>query len=162
MLYRFVAGETCLADTEIILGEIPVVMKLNVGSERLSLFLTKNRILVARVGKRAVGSEASFPAFAALSGPIEALFKWRRESSKKKNVESLSPEGILAADKDNFPIPYQQVVSVEIEKTEFTTRIMLLTTQDKMSFTTPLGFEKVLRLFREQVGEAKLRVKRTA
>jgi len=145
---------------EVVIGEIPVVTRLSVGSERLSLFLTSNRIIVARVGKRAVGSEASFPLFAILSGPIEGLFKWRRESSKKKTAASLSPEGILAADNDNFPIPYEQIVSVEVEQTMFTTRIMLLTTQDKMLFTTSLGFDKVLHLFREQVGGSKLKVRR--
>lgn len=145
---------------EDIVGEIPVTMRLSVGSERLSLFLTNSRIIVARVGKRAVGSQASFPLFAVLSAPFESLFKWRRESSKKKAAASLSPEGILAADKENFPIPYDQVVSLEVEKTIYTTKILLLTTQDKMSFTTPLAFEKVIGLLRGRVGDSKLIVKR--
>ncbi len=146
--------------SEVLVGEVPVVSSLNVGSERLTLFLTNTRIIVARVGKRAVGSQSSFPLFAALSAPIEGLFKWRKESSKKKTVSTLSPAGILAADKENFPIPYDQVVSVEIQKTEFTTRLMLLTTQDKLSFTTPLAFDKLLSLLRAQIGDQKLTVKR--
>src|SRR5712692_4704894 len=100
--------------SETVIGEVPVIMRLNVGSERLSLLFTSSRIIVARVGKRGAGGTASLPLWAMLSGGIEGLFKWRKEKAKKKAATALTPERILASDKDNFPVPYEEIVSVEL------------------------------------------------
>jgi hypothetical protein len=145
---------------EIVIGEVPVIMRLNVGSERLSLLFTSSRIIVARVGKRGAGSTASLPLWAMLSGGIEGLFKWRKEKAKKKAATVLTPERILAADKDNFPVPYEEIVSVELTLTDTgRTGMMILTRDDKFTFSTGLSFEKVSGLFREKLG-AKLLIKK--
>jgi hypothetical protein len=145
---------------EIVIGEVPVIMRLNVGSERLSLLFTSNRMIVARVGKRGAGSTASLPLWAMLSGGIEGLFKWRKEKAKKKAATVLTPERILAADKDNFPVPYEEIVSVELTLTDTgRTGMMILTRDDKFTFSTGLSFEKVSGLFREKLG-AKLLIKK--
>lgn len=135
-------------------------MKLSVGSERLGLLFTDSRLIVARVGKRGATSTASLPIWAALSGAIDGLLKWRKESSKKKAAAIMTPERILAADKDNFPVPYDQIVSVELTVTE-TGRIgiIILTRDDKFNFSTGLSSEKVLTLFRENLA-AKLSIKK--
>ncbi len=138
---------------EIVIGEVPVIMRLNVGSERLSLLFTSSRMIVARVGKRGAGSTASLPLWAMLSGGIEGLFKWRKESAKKRAATALTPEQILAADKDNFPVLYDEIVSVELTITDTgRTGIMMLTRDDKFTFSTGLSFEKVSGLFREKLG----------
>jgi hypothetical protein len=138
---------------EIVIGEVPVIMRLNVGSERLSLIFTSSRMIVARVGKRGAGSTASLPLWAMLSGGIEGLFKWRKEKAKKKAAATLTAERILAADRDNFPIAYDHIVSVELTITETgRTNMMILTRDDKLTFSTGLSFEKVSGLFREKVG----------
>jgi hypothetical protein len=148
-----------VGSSEIVVGEIPVSMRLNVGSEKLSLVLTESRMIVARVGKRGAGSTASLPLWAVLSGGIEGLFKWRKESAKKKATSSLTPEGILAADKDNFHVPLDHIVSVELTSTETgRTGIMILTRDDKFTFSTGVSFDKVSGLFRERVG-ARLLIK---
>jgi hypothetical protein len=148
------AGET-------VIGEVPVIMRLNVGSERLSLLFTSSRMIVARVGKRGAGSSASLPFWAVLSGGIEGLFKWRKESAKKKAASTLTPEGILAADKDNFPVAYDHIVSVELTSTATgRTGIMIVTRDDKFTFSTGLSLDKVSGLFRESVG-ARLLIKKT-
>lgn len=135
------------------IGEVPVVMRLNVGSERLSLVFTSSRMIVARVGKRGAGSTASLPLWAVLSGGIEGLFKWRKEKAKQKAAAVLTPELILASDKDNFPVPYDHIVSVELTTTETgRTTMVILTRDDKFTFSTGLSFEKVSGLFREKVG----------
>ena len=147
---------------ETVVGEVPVIMKLNVGSERLALVFTTTRIIVARVGKRGATSTASLPFWAGLSGGIDSLFKWRKESSRKKAAMVLTPERILAADKDNFPVPYDHVVSVELTVTDTgRTEMMILTRDDKLNFSSGLSSEKVVALFREMFG-AKLLIKRAA
>lgn len=139
--------------SETVIGEVPVVMKLDVGSERLDLVFTTNRIIVARVGKRGAGSVASLPLWAALSGGIEGLFKRRKESAKEKAAAGLSPARILAADKDNFPISYEEIVSVQLSKTETgRTEMIILTRNDKYSFSSGMTFDKVSDLFRDRVG----------
>jgi hypothetical protein len=139
--------------SENVIGEVPIVMKLNVGSERLDLVFTTHRIIVARVGKRGAGSVASLPLWAALSGGIDGLFRRRKESSKEKAAAILSPARILAADKDNFPISYEEIVSVELSRTETgRTEMIILTRNDKYSFTSPTTLDKVSELFRDKVG----------
>jgi len=146
---------------ESVIGEVPIIMRLNVGSERLSLLFTNSRMIVARVGKRGAGSTASLPLWAVLSGGIEGLFKWRKEKAKEKAATVLTPERILASDKDNFPVPYDHIVSVELTITETgRTGIMILTRDDKFTFSTGLSFEKVSDLFREKIG-TRLSIKRT-
>ena len=137
-----------------------MIMKLSVGSERLDLVFTSSRLIVARVGKRGATSAASLPIWAALSGGIDALFKRHKESSKRKAAAVLTPERILASDKENFPLPYDHVVSVELSLTETgRTEIMILTRDDKFNFSTGLSSQKVLALFQENLG-TKLSVKK--
>jgi hypothetical protein len=148
--------------TEVVIGEVPVIMKLSVGSERLALVFTSSRVIVARVGKRGAGSVASLPLWAVLSGGIEALFKRRKESGKEKAVAALSPARILAADKDNFPIGYDEIVTVELTRTEVgRTEMVILTRDDKYSFSTGITLDKVSELFREKIG-ARLLIKKVA
>ena len=145
---------------ETVKGEVPVIMKLNVGSERLDLIFTNSRLIVARVGKRGATSTASLPIWAALSGGIDGLFKRRKESSKMKKAGTLTPERILAADKENFPVLYDHIVSVELTLTETgRTEITILTRDDKFNFSTGLSTQKVLALFKENLG-TKLSIKR--
>jgi hypothetical protein len=146
--------------SETVIGEVPVIMKLSVGSERLDLLFTRSRLIVARVGKRGATSIASLPIWAALSGGIDGLFKQRKESSKMRAAGILTPERILAADKENFPIPYDHIVSVELTLTETgRTEIMILTRDDKFTFSTGLSTQKVLALFQENLG-TKLSIKK--
>ena len=142
-----------MSPSETVVGEVPTVMKLDVGSERLDLIFTTSRIIVARIGKRGAGSVASLPLWAALSGGIDGLFKRRKESAKEKAASVLSPSRILAADKDNFPISYEEIVSVELSRTETgRTEMMILTRNDKYSFSSGTTLDKVSDLFRDNVG----------
>ncbi len=140
--------------SETVVGEVPVIMKLSVGSERLAIVFTSTRMIVARVGKRGAGSVASLPLWAVLSGGIEALFKRRKESGKEKAAAVLSPAQILASDKDNFPIRYDQIVSVELSRTETgRTEMMILTRDDKYSFSTGMTLNRVVEFFHDKIGE---------
>jgi hypothetical protein len=126
-----------------VLGEIHVVAKLEMGSERLILFPTDARIIVARVGKRGTGEMAGIGIFGRLSGVLENLFKGGRESLSKRNLSSLSPGEILASHPDNFAISYSEVVRVDVHRETLTTRMTILTNRDKLEFSTGASLDKV-------------------
>jgi hypothetical protein len=137
---------------EQILGEIPLLARLSIGSEKLRLFATTNGMIVAHVGKRGVGALATTSFFGRLSGAVEDLFKSGREFKGNKELGNLVPEAILAADKDNFFISYNEVVSVEVTGSSGLTRVTVLTREDKFKFSTVSSGEKVVRLLRGPLG----------
>jgi len=137
---------------EVVLGEIPVVYLLEMGSERLILFPTNTRIIVARVGKRGAGAMAGAGLLGRLSGALEDLFKGGRESLSKRGLGSLSPEKILGSDRNNFSISYSEVVSVKILRTPFTTSIMLLTHREKLEFSTRMSVDRVVTILGKNLG----------
>jgi hypothetical protein len=144
---------------EVVLGEIPVVYRLEMGSERLILFPTNTRIIVARVGKRGAGAMAGAGLLGRLSGALEDLFKGGRESLSKRGLGSLSPEKILVSDRNNFSISYSEVVSVEILRNPFTTSIMLLTHSEKLEFSTRMSVDRVVTILGKNLG-SRLAVKK--
>ncbi len=141
-----------LLTEEEIIGEIPVLARLSIGSEKLRLFATTSRMIVAHVGKRGVGVLATTSFFGRLSGAMEDLFKSGREFKGNKELGNLEPEGILAANKDNFFITYSEVVSVEVAETSGLTRVTVLTREDKFKFSTVWSADKVVRLLRKPLG----------
>ncbi len=143
---------------ETLIDEIPVTVRLSMGSERLRLFLTGTRMIVAHAGKRGTGALATTSFFGRLSSVVEDLFKGGKESLRKKTLERMSPSEILSADKDNFSIAYDEIVSVSLEKAPYTTLMTILTREEKLEFSTPLGFDELTRAL-ERVLEAKLAIK---
>jgi hypothetical protein len=137
---------------EQMLGEIPVSARLSIGSEKLRLFVTTNRMIVAHVGKRGVGALATMSFFGQLSGAVEDLFKSGREFKGNKELGNLEPEAILTADKDNFFIGYSEVVGVEVAGSSGLTRVTVLTREDKFKFSTVSSGEKVVRLLQGPLG----------
>ncbi len=141
-----------LLTEEQILGEIPVSARLSIGSEKLRLFATINRMILAHVGKRGVGALATTSFFGRLSGAVEDLFKSGREFKGNKELGNLAPGAILTADRDNFFIGYSEVVSVEVAGSSGLTRVTVLTREDKFKFSTVSSGEKVVRLLRGPLG----------
>ncbi len=147
-----VRGPDKAAAAEAILSEIKVVARLRLGSERLKLFLTTDRIIVAHLGKRGTAALATIGLFGRLSGAIEDLFKSGRESMGKRKLASLTPEEILEQDRDNFAIPYDDIVRVEVDEMLSSTALTILTKSEKLEFFTKLGSDDVARSFRELLG----------
>ena len=139
--------------SEAIIGEIPVVTRLAMGSERLRLFLTSGRLILAHVGKRGAGALAMTAFLGKLSGLLEDLFKRSRESLKTRKVDSSSPDRILGFDKDNFYINYSEIISVKLEPLPQGAFIEVLSKNDKLEFWTSMEFEPVTALFRDVLGE---------
>ncbi len=76
----------------------------------------------------------------------------------KRGLEDLGPDGILAADKENFPVSYGDVVSVDVFAGGTLTRITLLTKDDKFELSTSLTQDSVVALL-EKVLHDKLTVR---
>ena len=138
---------------EKIVGEIQVVARLTMGSERLRLFFTDRRIILAHVGKRGAGAVSVTNFFGWLSGGVEDLFKRGRESVSQRGVQSRTPAQILALDRDNFDVKYTDVVSGEVVQEEFSTVIRLLSTDDKLEFRTGKRFEDVVSMLKPFLGQ---------
>jgi len=143
---------------ETVRSEIPVVSRLAMGSERLRLFLTDKRIIVAHVGKRGTAAVATVSLFGRLSSVIEDLFKRGKESMTQR-TDQMRPVDILATDKDNFSIGYDEVVTVRLVEAPYLTLITMVTTQDKLEFSTFLRLDKVSQAFEERLSN-KLEVDR--
>lgn len=71
--------------------------------ERNGLYFTTDRIIVAKLG----GDELSI-----LFGNIGAIVEARRRAKRKEQFSKLSVESILAADTENFAIPYSEVTRI--------------------------------------------------
>jgi hypothetical protein len=132
-------------------GVIPVSARLALGLERLNLYITSQRIIVAHIGKRGAGAVAGTTFFGRLSGGFEDLFKSGKESLSRRRLESSSPLEILSADKDNFPILYEDVVRVDVDEAPRVVRFTILSKDEKLEFLTLMGFESVLRLLSERL-----------
>ena len=143
-------------EPEKILGEISAFARLTVGSERLRFFFTDRRIIIAPLGKRGA-SGLGFSFLGRLGSGLEDLFKGGREALTKRRLEDLGPNGILAADKENFPVSYGDVVSIDVFGGGTLTHITLLTKDDKFELSTSLKRDSVVALL-EKVLHNKLTV----
>jgi len=146
-------------ESESVVGEIPVVAHLALGIERLILFVTDARIIVAHVGKRGAGALATSALFGRLSGGFEDVLKSGSESRGKRALQSISPEKILAANKDNFHLGYGEIVSVRLVETPSAGEMTVLTRNDKFDFQTHHPMDNIVGLLQIPLG-SKLTVER--
>jgi len=133
-------------ESESILGEIPVVASLALGNERLTLFVTGARIIVAHVGKRGTGAVATATLLGRLGGGLE-------------NVLKGGGDGILAADKDNFDLRYDEIVNVRVVETQLSRIMIIVTRDDKFEFYSRLTLDPIVALLADRLG-TKLTVER--
>ncbi|TMI43598.1 hypothetical protein E6H19_09330 [Candidatus Bathyarchaeota archaeon] len=138
--------------TETVLGEIPVIARLQLGSEHLTLIPTDTRIIVVYRGKRGAGALATGQLFGGLSGAFEDLFKSGKESlARPRGFQS--PKEILASSKDNFAIGLDEIVRVEVEETSHLVDLTILTRNEKLEFSARLRFDRVVELLGKIVGD---------
>jgi hypothetical protein len=135
------------AKAESILGGIVATARLDIGrSERVRLFATSARLIVGQLGKRGAGALAASPILGRFSGGFEELLKGGLESRKRKTLDTSSPQDLLS-DRDNFDIPYDEIVQVELEDQGGMMNIMILTKDQKLQFVTLAESEAVRGLF---------------
>jgi hypothetical protein len=141
---------------EEVIGDLPVSAVLPMGFERLTLYFTDRRIIVSHRGKVGAGS---VPTTAFMFGPlgsaVSGLFGRgkNRPEQAKSGSRYPSPGKILASVKDNFSILFEEVVSVELTKTETTNRIVINAKDDKYNFTCRLRFDHIQALLEKQLSQ---------
>jgi len=141
-----------LSKEETLLGGFSVLTSLDMGNERLSVFVTDRRLIFASMGKRGSGAMATTALFGMLSGAVEDAVRGTKESIEKGRMEKLKPEMILQASKDNFYVNYEEVVLVEMVGAPAFTLITMVTTRDKMEFRTGRKFDVVHGLLAAKLG----------
>ena len=146
-------------ESEKVVGEIPVVARLALGIERLILFVTDARIIVAHLGKRGAGALATSALLGRMSGGFEDVVKSGTESRGRRALQTLSPEKILAANKDNFQLRFGEIISVRLVETPLAGEMTVLTRHDKFVFQTDHAFDSIVGLLQTPLG-SKLTVER--
>src|SRR3989442_13960269 len=101
---------------EEVVGEFSVLAKLSLGSQRLRLFVTTRRILVAHVGKRGAGGVITTSLLGRLGDGLEDLLKRGRVKAGRKKLDCNDPNGILSANSYNFAIAYEGIVKIQLRE----------------------------------------------
>jgi len=130
---------------EAVLARFPATARLSVGLEHLEIFFTSGRIIVAHHGKRGAATMAA-TLLGRLSGAFEDLVKSGKESVKRRKSDPVNPIDILAMDKDNFAIGYDEVISVSLDGTGEPVSITLVTRDGKFLLSTTLALEKLVEI----------------
>jgi hypothetical protein len=141
-----------MTSSDQILGEIPAVAKLTSGFEHLTLFVTSSSLIVAHGGKRGGGVAVSANVLGKLGGALGDFLKSGKESVDKRRISNLRPREILAANKNNFSIGFDEIIKVTVNQGARLTGLTILTGNDKFEFTTRLGFDKVVELLGKVLG----------
>ena len=138
--------------SERVLGEIGVTAKLSMGFQRLSLFFTDQRIIASHRSKIGAGGVAPTFMFGSLGNTLGSLFSRKKGSPARSKSEGSSPMRILAADKSNFSIFFEEIVSVDLIRGTYKNSITLLSKTDKYDFSSTTRFDHVRRLFQDALG----------
>ena len=101
--------------------------------KRFALVFTSERILVAKItGTLGV----ALSGLSGVVGELERMALNRKVKEKSEKFTSVSVEDILKADKDNYAIPYSEILKVEMKKGGFLwpPNISIQTKDKKYSF----------------------------
>jgi len=143
--------------SERVVGDLPVIAHLQMGFERLTLYFTDRRIIVSRRGKAGAGSVPATFIFGSLGSALGGLFSGSKRGPSKQESRYPSPAKILSSDKNNFFIPFDEVVNVDLTRTSMNSNILILSRDDKFDFTSRSSYDRVRALFENSLG-AKLRI----
>ncbi len=138
--------------SEVLLGELSVMARLTMGVERLRLVVTSNRIIVAHLGKRGVGTDSAAAILGGLRAGLEDLLRTGKESLSKRSSKSLTPDQLLRVDKDNFEIRYDEIVRVTLVQRDFSNHLTILTGREKLEFSMFTKFDSAVKLLEGPLG----------
>ncbi len=110
-----------------VVGGLEVETRLRFGSEHLFLLFTQTRLILAHLAKVGRGSMALSGILGGLAG---GLSKAPKKGSLLERIVGLTPESIVAMDKDNFAVGYDQVVSLTVEPGGYDRADIVLVTSD--------------------------------
>ena len=104
-----------MGSAETVLGGFEVETRLSIGAEHLLMLMTQTRLIMAHSSK--IGRE-SMSLSNLFGGLARGIGKVPKTSQVLEKMASLTPESILALDKDNFAVGYDHVVSMIVEPGE--------------------------------------------
>jgi len=110
---------------EIMSEKVFGIIKVNRGNTRETLFLTPDRVIVARTSG----------GFGGMFGGIGAVISEYKGKKKEKEYLELSPESVLTADKKNFAIPKSEITKVELKKRRFGKELNIATSKKKYEWS---------------------------
>ncbi len=145
---------------ERIVGDLPVVARLSMGHERLTLFFTDRRIIVGRRGKSSAGSVPATFMLGSLGSALSGFFHRGTRRSSKPGSRYPNPNTILGSNRDNFSIYFDDVVGVDLTRTPSTNTIVILSKNDKLTFSCGTRMEEIQRLFKAKL-ENRLSISKT-
>jgi hypothetical protein len=131
---------------------IPAIFPRRIGFERLAIYVTSRRLIIAHEAKKGLGALALTPLLGRYSGSSEDSAKDRSRRGGKGRVEALSPGSVLVARKDNFALSYEELVSVELNQSSQATNMTILTKQEKFQFSTNMEISEVVGLLAPMLG----------
>jgi len=116
--------------SEKVLGELFASVRLIHGYERLRIVFTTERVIVAHVGKRGIGTGATASMFGRMGQGLEDIILTGRERVKTLGK---APQQILEMDKENFYIPYSEIVNLDCQDSR---RLVIITPNDKFDLVS--------------------------
>jgi len=124
------------------MGDIQVLAGLKMGSERLRLFFTADQ----NFGRSYWEERCWLPSDGLLLWLAERChrgpFQSGKESFTKRESKMSTPKDILASDRDNFSISYEEIIRVDIDLALTAASFTILTRDDKFHFSV-LGRREV-------------------
>jgi len=115
---------------EKVLGQIHAYTRLTHGQERLRIVFTANRVIVAHLGKRGISAGATASLLGRMGQGLEDIILTGRERAKTLGK---APQQILGMDKENFEIPYDEIVSLDYQDES---RLVIITPNDKFELVS--------------------------
>ena len=98
--------------------------------------------------------------FGGLGSGVDSVLRGGKEAISLRNLDSMGPEKILAHDKENFAIPYGDVVQLEVIEDPHFTGLILVTVDNKFEFFADKKIDQVLELLQPKLS-SKIRIIRT-
>ena len=130
---------------ENVLARLSVLAPLAMGFERATLVFSESRVILAYVAKRSSRFLLSAP-----GRRLVGALKSGEEDRRRRQIETSSPDQLVAADPSNIQISYNDLVSAQlvIHKTAGS-ELTVLTKEEKFLFKLvaarpPEGFAEVL------------------
>jgi hypothetical protein len=105
-------GETAVSEK--VLGILKAGKPASGGYKYKTLFLTPDRVIVARTGKSRMVIAGTL--FGAVGAGIEATVTARKAKKKEKETLELPVEDILRADKNNYFLSNLEIKEIELKK----------------------------------------------
>jgi hypothetical protein len=138
---------------ERIAGVISANVRLRFGFEQLLLVVTDRRIVVVHKGKKGAVGLASILVLGSHSGSFLDPDKPGSPLQGRLNFEKVDVEKILASNKNNFDVRYEEMISVEVDEGPNATSVTMVTGNDKFQFFTGLEAEEVVKLLAGRLGD---------